>query len=76
MVTAMTVAVYFWALFVMPENQTVMRYFLSLYVVDSIVFFLIFRDYQALGKTMLVFLFALELVVALYYGFNYLSAGV
>lgn len=75
-VTALVIVLYFWAQFVMPENPTVLRYFLSLYVVNSAVFFLIFRDYPALGKTMLVFLVSLELVVALYYGFNYLGAGV
>jgi hypothetical protein len=61
---------------ILPENPAMIRYFLTLYSLNSLVFFLIFRQYQALGKTMLVFLVALEIVATLYYVFDYLSFGV
>lgn len=61
---------------ILPESPAMIRYFLTLYGINSLVFFLIFRDYQALGKTLLVFLVALEVVALLYYLFDYLSFGV
>lgn len=75
-IATLLVSVVFWiSQYVMPESPTAFRYFVSLYAIDSLVFFLIFRQYLALGKTILVFLFSLEIVVTLYYGFNYLSAA-
>ncbi len=75
-ITAVASAVFWLSQRVIPENPTVFRYFISLYVINSLVFFLILKDYKALARTMLVFLICLELVVSIYYGLNYLSLGV
>ncbi len=72
--TVATASIFWFAQSVAPENPTVFRYFLSLYAIDSLVFFLIFKEHLTLGKTMLVFLLTLELIVTVYYFFNYLSA--
>lgn len=72
--TVVITLIFWFAQSVAPENPTVFRYFLSLYAIDSLVFFLIFKEHLTLGKTMLAFLLSLELIVLTYYFFNYLSA--
>lgn len=75
-VTGLVALVFWLSQKTMPENPTVFRYFVSLYAINSLVFFLIFQQYRPLGKTMLVFLVSLEIIVSFYYGFSYLSVGV
>jgi|GEM_PF-4560479 len=74
-VTALVGLVFWLSIKVMPENPIVFRYFVGLYAIDSLLFFLIFRQYRNLGKTLLVFLVSLEVIVALYYGFNSIGAN-
>jgi len=70
------ISVVFWiAETVIPENPTVFRYFVSLYGINSLVFFLTMRESLVLSRTMLAFLLLLQLLACAYYGFNYLSLG-
>ncbi len=68
--------IFFISQLVMPENPTVFRYFLSLYAINSIVLFVVIRENATVSWLMLAFLFALILIVAAYYGLNYLSLGI
>lgn len=71
------ISVVFWiSESVIPENPTVFRYFISLYGINSLVFFLTMKEGVILPKVLLVFLFMLLLLAGAYYGFNYLSLGV
>lgn len=75
-VITLFVSVVFWlSQRVIPENPTVFRYFVSLYGINTVIFFLVLRESVALSRTLLVFLVIIELVVCTYYGFNYLSLG-
>ncbi len=70
------VSVVFWlSQKIVPENPTVFRYFVSLYGINTVIFFLILRENVVLSRTLLAFLVIIELLVCTYYGFNYLSLG-
>lgn len=73
--TLLVSVVFFVSQKVMPENPTVFRYFVSLYGINSLLFFLLVRDNVILSRTLLVFLLLLEVLVCTYYGLNYLSLG-
>lgn len=71
------VSVVFWlSVKIIPENPTVFRYFVSLYAINSLMFFVVLRDNLLLSRTFLAFLLILQLLAGAYYGFNYLSLGV
>lgn len=71
------VSVVFWiSEKIIPENPTVFRYFVSLYGINSFLFFFVMRESLVMSRTLLVFLLMLQLLACAYYGFNYLSLGV
>lgn len=74
--TALVSVVFWLSQRVIPENPTVFRYFVSLYAIDSLVFYLILKDHKPLARTLLVFLITLEVIVCVYYGLNFLSLGI
>lgn len=73
-ILAAPIGVYLAARLVLPANYYIFKYFLNLFVLNSVFYFMVFRQSSKIGAVMLAFLVGLVLVTLIYYAFVFISA--